>query len=189
MTFFDDKSKTSFGPTLSWTFSYSLLSLSLACKYAQKYVHLYTCCCWHLGCLPKYSDEVKGKCPIVYEDSFSETITSFIMAFIWLFFSLFWCNFSGPQQTTCVLELKTELRFTARPHVVVMHATLPAIAVLLTVYYFRLCWYIQSIYSWSSSVYFDNLSCIKGSYAQLSIFWSLLFRRTGNGLLKCYGYS
>ena len=186
MTFFDDKYENRSGPPLSWHFSYSLLSLSLACKHAQEYVFLYTCCCWHLGCLPKHRDEVKGKCPIVYEDSFSETTSSFIMAFFWLFFALFWCNSPSPQQTTCALGLKTELRFSARLHVVVMHVNMPAVIVLLTAHYFCLCWYIQSTYRWQSPVFFDNLSCIKGHYAPLNFSWSLLFRRPENGLLRCY---
>uniref|UniRef100_A0A7C8ZB71 Uncharacterized protein n=1 Tax=Opuntia streptacantha TaxID=393608 RepID=A0A7C8ZB71_OPUST len=189
LIFFDDKYAHSSGPSLSWHFSYSLLSLSLACKHAQEYVFSYTCCCWHLGCLPKYRDEVKGKCPLVYDACFSEASPSFIMAFFWLFFAFFWCNSSGTQQTTCALGFKTELRFSARFHEVLLHVNWPAIPVLLTVHFLCLCWYIQSTYCWQSSVFFDTLSCIKGHYAHGLFPGHFFSRRSENGLLQCTGCS
>ena len=73
LTVLDDHSVSKSGqPLIKHSFS-SLLSLSLACKYAQEHGSFCTCCCWHLVCLPQARDEVKRECPIVYDECLSET--------------------------------------------------------------------------------------------------------------------
>ena len=59
--------------------SYFLLSLSRACRYAQQYVNLNTCCCWHLDPMLRLRDEVKVECLFVYDEYFSETELACLM--------------------------------------------------------------------------------------------------------------
>ena len=136
MTILVINSDFNLGLSLPWAFLYSLLSHSLACKYAQEHVPLSTCCCWHSDWLLRNRDEVKGKDPIVYEETFFETRTPFCMTFLWFFF--FWWYFSGHQQISCTLDLKTDMRFAASTLVVVMHENLPALTDVSVVFFYML---------------------------------------------------
>jgi len=171
MIFLDDHFVAILGFPLSWTFSYVLLSLSLACKYAHEHVLLDTCFCWHLAFLPRLRDEVKEKYRIVYEDTLSETKSSIFMTFLLVFF---WCYFSGPQQIPREPALQSALQTLARAPVGVVYDNLAALVVLWIVHYSWLYWFIQHISSWQNDVFLVGLTCIKGFYAQLYIIWSLL---------------
>jgi len=118
-----------FAATLSWAFSYPLLSLSRACKHAQAHVALYTCCCWHLDPLPRLRDEVKEECPIVYEDNLSETKSSCSLPSLAPFY---WCYISGQQQIPSLYDLLTELRHTLKDLVDVNHDTWAATGICIS---------------------------------------------------------
>ena len=109
---------SNFASYLSWAFSYSLLSLSRACKHAQEHVALGTCCCWHLDLLPRPRDEVKEECPIVYEDNLSETKAYYLAPCLPL---ILWCYFLSHQQNLSVCDLMTETWHTLQDFVDVTH--------------------------------------------------------------------
>jgi len=112
---------------VSLAFPSSSLSLPLVSKYAQRRVSLHTGLCWHLVFLQTDWDEVKGKCPLVYEDLLSETRNSAYLSFSW--FSWFFCSLSGCliaglQLNPDKAELETVLDYEAWQHVIGISARL-----------------------------------------------------------------
>ena len=188
MTLLYSNSDASFESFLFWAFSSFLLSFFLANKDAQEHVSLHTCFCWHLGCVQIFRDEVRGKCPPVYEEVFSETKASVFLSLLRLVFFLSWCLNSGLQLNTCLIELKIELRFAARQKVLGMHDTMIGMVYLLMAYNSGMCCTIMSVLIRKYYVNDGVLNCINGLYVHSNIFWALyLIGRTENGLPWCYG--
>jgi len=111
---------------LSWAFPLSSLSLPLVSKYAQRRVPLHINLCWHLV-LQTVWEEVKGKCPLVYEDLLSETRNSAFLSFSW--FSWFFCSLprcliAGFHLNHDKDELKIVLGYETCQHVFGMYARL-----------------------------------------------------------------
>jgi len=73
--------------SLFWVLPLVLLSPGLVNLYAQTHVFLCTCFCWCLVFIQTAEDEVKGVCPIVYEDILSETGTSVPLAIFTVYYS------------------------------------------------------------------------------------------------------
>jgi len=188
LTVLDDHSVLRSGYPLLWHLFPSLLSLFLACKYAQEHGHLCTCCCWRLDCLLQVRDEVKGKCLIVYDDCLSETSLALSMIPFWLFSAVFWHLPSGAQQTSCAFGFTTELPSFARIQVDVLSVILLAVPVLFIVKFFTLYRNIFSPCSWKNHVFFDKSFCIQGHKTHGLLLGQFLFMGTKNDLLNCLHY-
>jgi len=112
---------------VSWPFSYFLLSLTLACKHAPDYVGLPTGWCWQLVLASSLRDEVKEKCPIVNEDTFSETKSS-LPIFLWI--ASGWCSWEGVQMTSSIVPLRHELKYSPQAYAAAIYDTLTFLSVL-----------------------------------------------------------
>jgi len=172
---------------LLWAFPSFLLSFFLANKYAHEHVSLHTCVCWHLDCAQIFRDEVRGKCPPVYEDVCSETKASIFLSMMCIEFSLSWCLNSDPKLHNCLLKLKIELRVAASTHVLGMQDITIGLDTLFLDYFSGMWCTTKTVLICMYYVNDGVLNCIIGLYIQLNVFLELYLLGTpGNGLPWCY---
>ena len=164
---------------VSWTFSYFLLSLNMACKLAHEFVGLPTGWCWQLGLVPSFRDEVKEKCPIVNEDTFSETKSS-LPIFVWLVFG--WSSQEGFQMFFNIIPLWHELKHFSQAYAATFDVNSTFLAVIVFGPYFVWNCCIQGWFSWAPYVAIVIVLCIKGLVDQLNN-PRFFLRRSGKCLL------
>ena len=159
--------------------SYFLLSLSQAGRYAQQYVILNTCCCWHLDPMLRLRDEVKVECLFVYDEYFSETESACLMLCLYPPY----CDYCpGHHQITRCHEHVTELWIPMDLLESGKPALKAATAVSLNEYYSGLICLFQGNSCWQYSILF----CTKGHSDQWNMSWSSCFKRLGLSFFMCY---
>ena len=189
---------------VSWTFSYLLLSLNLACKFAHKFVGLPTGWCWHLGLMPSCRDEVKEKSPFVNEDTFSETKSSLpnflwtvfgcpfanedafsqkqssLPIFMWTVFG--WTSQAAVQMLLHVIPLWCQLKTFPQAYAATLDVKLTLLSVISLGPLFSWNCCIQDWISWAYYVAIVIVLCIKGLVDHLN-YPRCFLRRSGKNLL------